>query len=162
MSKLRDSFWILKMIHLCVLTGTSIFAIISLLITANSPVTIVNESTGKILQVVAVVFSASSLFIGFGLFKKKIMAARASIDPAEKRMERYRIACIIWWTMIEAPGLFAIAGYLFTSNLAFFFLAALHILILLLFTPRKGNIILLLNFNNEEVTHLERKEKFNS
>ena len=52
--------------------------------------------------------------------------------------------------MIEAPGIFAIVGYILTHNLAFFFLGLLHIVILFIFMPRRDNIILLLNLNSEE------------
>ena len=83
------------------------------------------------------------------------MAARNSKAPGIQRLIQYRTACIIWWSMIEIPGMFAIACHLLTANLSFLFLAIFHILILFLFTPRKENIILLLNLNSQELGEIE-------
>src|SRR5687767_12410315 len=150
MNQRIDSFRVLRILHLSMLAGTCLFAIIALIITKRNISAMVDETSGRTLQIAAVVFSLAMLFIGFNLFKRKIMAARNLNGSAEERMMQYRAACVIWWAMIEMPGLFAIICYILTTNLSFFFLAIFHILILLVFMPRKENISLLLNFNGEE------------
>jgi hypothetical protein len=69
----------------------------------------------------------------------------------------YRAACILWWAMIEGPGLLATIGYMLTANLSFLALAGLHILIILAFMPRRENIIVLLNLTAADVAELEGK-----
>jgi hypothetical protein len=147
----------LKILHLSLLAGLSLFVIISFFISRNGDMSIADESVNRILQIVVIIISVSSLVLGFRLFRDKIRAIRFSTASAEIRMEQYRTACIIWWVMIEAPGIMAIVSYILTGNQAFLFLGLFHILVLFVFMPRKENIILLLNLNSEEVIRLEGK-----
>jgi hypothetical protein len=74
-------------------------------------------------------------------------------------MEMYRAACIMWWAMIEAPGIVAGIAFIISGNFAFFALAIFHLLAMLVFAPQKANIVLFLNLNNDEVARLEGKSK---
>jgi hypothetical protein len=152
-----NAFKILKTLHLALLGGMIAFAIISLILTQKGFTAGMDESFERIFQIVCVIASLSCLVIGFNLFKRKMMAARNSLEPGEKRMELYRAACIMWWALIEGPGILATIGYLLTGNFAFIALAIFHILILGAFMPRKQNIIVLLNLNGTEVAKLEGK-----
>ena len=87
-------------------------------------------SFDRILQVVVLLVAGILLIVGFRLFKKRIVALHQSPDPAEKKLDQYRSACISWWAMIEGPGMVAIISLLLTSNYAFFVLACFHIIIL--------------------------------
>ncbi|WP_315818845.1 hypothetical protein [Paraflavitalea speifideaquila] len=117
----------------------------------------IDPSMERTLQVVAVVVTVTLLLLGFNLFKRKMMAARNSTEAGEARMNAYRNACIMWWAMIEAPGLLAVVCFFMTGNYAFIALAGFHVLLLLLFMPRKANIIVLLNLTSKEVEQLEGK-----
>lgn len=150
-----DSFKSLKKLHLSLLAGQCLFAIISLSLAGTDSYRIEGESFSRSLQIATVIFSTTALFIGFNLFKKAIFRIRSESQPGIKRMEQYRKACIIWWIMVEGPGLFSLVFYLWTDNLSFFFLACFHILILFVFMPKKENIIVLLKLNSEETTLLE-------
>lgn len=148
-----DAFKILKTLHLSLLIGVSLFIVVVLfMIKKIEPV---GESVNRILQVVVVVASLISLFVGFNLFRRKMMAARNHTGTAIQRMDKYRSASILWWSMIEIPAMFAAIGYLLTGNKAFLFMALFHVLLLLVFMPRKDNIIQLLNLNSDEVAELE-------
>lgn len=153
MNKRINFFKSLQILHLAILAGLSLFAIIALNITGEGMMA-ESESTNRNLQIIAIIFSLSSLFVGFNIFKKSLVRIRESGDTARGRAERYRISCITWWAMIEVPGLFAITGYLLTDNLSFFFLGLLHIVLLFVFMPRRENIILLLNLSSDEVSQL--------
>ncbi len=49
-----------------------------------------------------------------------MFAARNNPEPGEQRMEIYRAACILWWAMIEAPGIVADIGFiLYRTTLRF-------------------------------------------
>jgi hypothetical protein len=114
-----------------------------------------DESFQRIFQVVCILVSAGMFVAGFNIFKKKMLAARNDPGPGEQRMELYRAACILWWAMIEGPGLLAIVGFILTHNYAFFALALFHLACLWAFTPRKANIVVLLDLTTEEVGRLE-------
>lgn len=153
----QDAFKALKILHLGITAGLLIFAVAILLLFQTGNLKAIDPSLERILQAVAVMLTVTLLLIGFNLFKRKMMEARNSASAGEARMQRYRTACIIWWAMIEAPGLFSVVCFFMTGNYAFIALAAFHILLLLLFMPRKENIIVLLNLNNKEVALLEGK-----
>jgi hypothetical protein len=153
-----NAFKLLKTIHMALLAGMIIFAIVSLILDQQGYTAGLDGSFERTFQVVCVLVSLSCLLIGFNLFKRKIMAARSSTAPGETKMVLYRTACIVWWAMIEGPGILATMGYLLTGNFAFMALAIFHVVILGVFMPRKQNIIVLLNLNGTEVAKLEGKQ----
>jgi hypothetical protein len=157
MNRKLDSFMALKVLHLSLLAGLSLFAIISFFIAGDEEFLIADESIHRIIQVIIIIVSVSFLILGYRLFTNRIITIRSSTESAPLRMDQYRSGCIIWWAMIEAPGMMSIIGYLLTANHAFLFLSIFHIMVLFLFRPRKENIILLLNLNSEEVMRLEGK-----
>jgi hypothetical protein len=153
----QDAFKALKILHLGITGGLLIFAAAILFLFQTGSLKAIDPSMERTLQVVTVLFSVALLLIGFNLFKRKMMEARNSTGSGETRMGLYRTACIIWWAMIEAPGLLAVVSFFITGNYAFLALAGFHVLVLLLFMPRKDNIIVLLNLNTKEVGQLEGK-----
>jgi hypothetical protein len=154
-----NAFKLIKTLHIALLLGMFVFAMVSLVIVLKGASTLTSESFQLTFQVVCIVVSITCTLAGFNIFKRRILAARNSKQPADKRMEQYRTACITWWAMIEGPGLLAIIGFLLSGNFAFFTLGVVHILIMITFTPRKGNIILFLNLSSKEVAQLEGGKK---
>ena len=152
----QNAFTTFRILHAALLIGMTLFIIVSLVITLLG-FQKASESLQRALQVVCIVLSAACVIGGFNIFKKRILAARNSLGTGEERMEQYRAACILWWALIEGPGLLATVGFLLSGNFAFFALAVVHLLILLAFMPRKANIILLLNLTPQEVERLEGK-----
>jgi len=150
-----NAFKALSILHLALLCGLTIFILVALGVTLVEPVRTLDEPFQRALQVVCILLSLSCVIIGFNIFKRKIFIIRDSTAPADKRMEEYRAACVVWWAMIEGPGMLAGIGFLLSTNYAFFALAMAHVLILLAFMPRKANIILFLSLNSNEVTQLE-------
>jgi hypothetical protein len=155
--KQSNAFTVLKILHIALLIGMAIFGVTAILVVqlVQPAPTAADDSFQRNFQVVCVLLSALSLIGGFKLFKKKIFAARNSLEPGEKRMELYRSACILWWAMIEGPGIVAGIGFILSGNYAFFALAVFHLLALLAFSPRKANIILFLNLSSDEVARIE-------
>jgi hypothetical protein len=156
-----NAFSVIKIVHIGLLAGMALFDIVSLIVVLQDIPVIADESMHRSLQAGCVLLSASLLIVGFRIFKKKIFAARNSPEAGEKRMEMYRAACIMWWAMIEAPGIAAGIGFIISGNFAFFALAIFHLLTMLVFAPRKANIIMFLNLNSNEVARLEGKGKQN-
>lgn len=154
-----NAFSVIKIVHIGLLVGMAMFDIVSLIIVLQGIPVIADESIQRNLQVGCVLLSALLLIGGFRIFKKRIFAARNSPEAGEKRMEMYRAACIMWWAMIEAPGIAAGIGFIISGNFAFFALAVFHLLAMLVFAPRKANIIMFLNLNSNEVAKLEGSRK---
>jgi len=147
----------LRILHTALMIGLAMFNIVALVLMQQGIGGKVDESFQRVFQIVCVLVSAVSLIGGFNIFKKRILEARNDLGPGEQRMELYRAACILWWALIEGPGLLAAIGFMLTHNYAFFALSLFHLLCLLVFTPRKANIIVLLNLNSEDVSRLEGK-----
>jgi hypothetical protein len=152
---IKGVFGSLRILHIGLLVGLILFTGIVIFLKLSDGFPSLGESTDRILQVVVILISLPSLVFGFKLFKKGIMEARQMNAPAAERMVRYRSACIMWWAMIDVPGVFEVVGFLLTGNFAYLFLAGFHILLLVLFTPRKDNIAVLLNFSGEEAREME-------
>lgn len=150
-----NAFNVIKIVHIGLLVGMAMFDIVSLIIVMQGIPVIADEPVQRNLQVGCVLLSAILLIVGFKIFKKRIFAARNSTEPGEKRMEMYRAACIMWWAMIEAPGIVAGIGFILSGNYAFFALAIFHLLTMMVFAPRKANIVLFLNLNSNEVARLD-------
>jgi hypothetical protein len=150
-----NAFTTLRIIHIALLAGMAAFDVVSLITVKDFIV--VDENMQRNLQVVCILLSGISLFAGFKIFKKKIFAARNSQEAGKKRMELYRTACILWWAMIEGPGIAAGIAFMLSGNYAFFALAVFHVLVLLAFSPRKANIVMFLNLDSKEVAGLEGK-----
>lgn len=146
-------FRALRILHLGLLIGLLLFSAIAVFLKSTNQFED-TESLDRPLQVVVILISVPLLVIGFRIFRRKMMEARQMNDIARKRFEYYTSACIVWWAMIEVPAIFAIIAFLLTGNYAFMFLAAFHVLLLLLFMPRKENITVLLNMSSEEMNEL--------
>lgn len=153
----KDIFKVIKLVHLGVSISLLLCIAILIFLVQSGYTKGEGASLERILQTVAVVLSVGILLIGFNRFKRTMLAARNNPGNGEERMRQYVAACITWWAMIEIPGIFAAICYFLTQNFAFIVLAATHLLILLIFMPRKENIIVLLNLNANEVAKLEGK-----
>lgn len=147
----------LKILHTALLMGMIIFSVVAIVLVQRNIIPASGETLERTLQLVCILVSGVMILGGFNLFKKKMLAARNDTGTGEQRMDLYRAACILWWAMIEGPGLLATIGYILTHNLAFLALGVFHILCLFVFSPRKANIVVLLNLTNEEVSRLEGK-----
>ncbi len=155
-AKTTSYFRTIRIIHNSLLVGLIFFAAtVFFLVRGGKFPPVGNGSLDRILQMAALLVAGILLMIGFRLFRKKIIVLHKSPDPAKKKLDQYRSACINWWSMIEIPGIVAIICFLLTNNYAFFALACFLIILLALFIPRADNIILLLKLNRDEVMKLE-------
>jgi hypothetical protein len=154
-----NAFKVLRILHTALLIGMATFNIVALIVVQKGRMPAADESFQRTFQVVCLLASAGLLIAGFNIFKKKMLAARNDTGPGEQRMDLYRAACILWWAMIEGPGLLAVVGFILTHNFAFFALSLFHFTCLWVFTPRKANIVVLLNLTPEEVSRLEGSGK---
>ncbi|MBO9199873.1 MULTISPECIES: hypothetical protein [Niastella] len=153
-----NAFKVLRLVHTALLIGMALFNIVGIVLVQQNISPKADESFQRTFQVVCILVSGAMLIAGFNIFKKRMLAARNNAGPGEQRMDLYRAACILWWAMIEGPGLLATVGYILTHNYAFFALALFHLSCLFVFSPRKANIIVLLNLTPAEIAKLEGKK----
>lgn len=153
---MHDHFKSLKILHKALLSGLGLMILVILAVTYMNPQFKSEDKTLETaLQAVAAVISIGALLAGFNIFKKRLVDARNINAPAEKRFEMYRSACIIWWALLEGPGLFACIAYFLTGNYVFVVLALFHWGMLAVFSPRKDNIVLILNLTSDDVQKLD-------
>ena len=155
MDKKQNAFAALRILHLSMLIGIFVFAGVAIFVTKDKPLASSEEDLNRIFQGVSALLSLGALVIGYRMFSRKILAIRTNTASGIQRMDEYRKAIITWWALIEGPALFAIICFMLVGNYAFLALAGFHFLLMVLFAPRKNNIILLLNLNGEEVNKLE-------
>jgi hypothetical protein len=153
----QDAFKLLKTIHLVIVTSITGFLVLIYVLLKRGALHAGAPSMERTLQVTAILLSVVLFVIGLNLFKRAIVKARNSNQGGVGRFQLYRKACITWWAMIEAPGLFSIVCFALTGSYAFLVFAAAHILALIVFMPRKENIAILLNLSSQEVDQLEGK-----
>jgi len=144
MAKTAGFFRKIKLQHTILLLVLLLAIVAAIVYVSNLSIKPDNEHLDRNAQVVSVILSVASLVIGFNLFKRKMLEARNSTETTPERVRKYGNACLLWWTMIFAPALVALLCFLLTASYAFIALAAMHWLILLVFMPRKANIIVLL------------------
>jgi hypothetical protein len=148
-------FKLLKIVHTTLMAGLAAFIVVSFVLVNQGLMGKDDKDLDLIFQVIAAVLSISMLLIGFSKFKKGLVEARNSPEPGEIRFDKYRAVCIVWWAMLEGPGLFSTICYLLVGNVAFLALAIFQLIILAAFMPRRDNIIVLLNLTTDEVRRLE-------
>ena len=135
--------------------GILFFSGLAFFVTRDSPFVPSGTDLNRTLQGIAALLSVGALVFGYRTFNKKLSAIRSSTTNGMLKMAEYRKAIIGWWAFIEGPALFAIISFMLVGNFAFLALAGFHFLLMVLFAPRKDNIILLLNLSSEEVRKLE-------
>ena len=155
MDKKQNAFAALRILHLSMLIGIFVFAGVAIFVTRDQPLASSEEGLNRTFQGIAAILSLGALVIGYRMFSRKILAIRTNTANGIKRMDEYRKVIITWWALIEGPALFAIICFMLVGNYAFLALAGFHFLLMLLFAPRKDNIILLLNLSGDEVKTLE-------
>lgn len=139
-------FRMLRLVHTVLVIGMLLFFVVAFFVVWKKLIPVsFDAAMDRILQVVAIILSTSMIFFGFRLFTRKVMSIRNSTFDNEQKLDKYRAACVIWWAMIEGPGLFALVCFLLVQNFAFLFLGCVHLLILAVFMPKWNNIKILLN-----------------
>lgn len=152
----RNIFKVLTILHRSMLLGLVLLAAAAFFVAKKNDEADNYESLEMVLQGVAALVSIVMLVVGFGIFRRRLPVIRTSMEPAEKKMEKYLAACILWWAMIDGPGLFSLICFMLTGNYAFLALGLFHAGLLAIFLPRKDNIIMLLNLTSDEVQRVER------
>ena len=145
----------LQIVHTAMFAGQVLFAVIaSYLVFSGVQEAHMQGNTEKILQVVAIVFSAGGFFAGTTLFKKKLMEIRSMTGTVQEKFAVYRSASITQWALLEGPALFCIICFFLTGNYAFVILAFVLIILFFLLAPKRIKIAFQLGLSQREADEL--------
>lgn len=148
------AFKSLQILHRSLLAGQVIFAVITFYLVYTNSFREDFQYLDKILQVVAIVFSAGGFYIGGFLFKRKLLHAREMMGNPTEKFSIYKAASLLQWALLEGPCLFVLVCFLLTHNYAFLVLAAVLILLFVLMAPSKIKIALQLQLSEVEIGEL--------
>lgn len=147
-------FKTLNILHKAMLAGQVLFAVGCIYVLYTKTIVPSSQDLDKILQVVAIVFSAAGFFAGNFLFKRRLSQAREASAGLKEKFAIYRSACIMQWALLEAPVLFSVICFLLTGNYAFIALAAALILLFTILGPSKIKIAFQLGVSEDEIAAL--------
>ena len=144
----------LLLLHKSMLVGQLFFAMVAFYLVYSNQFTTSLSYLDRVLQLIAIAFSAAAVYGGNLLFKKKLAEAKAVITGAKEKMAIYRQACIIQLAMLEGAGLFSIICFLLTRNYAFLVMAAVLMALFAMMAPSKLKITIQLQITEAEIETL--------
>ena len=145
---------VLNIIHKALLTGQILFASVCIYLIYSKSVLPLANDLDKILQVVALAFTAGGIFAGMRFFKKKLMQIREMQIAAKAKFDLYRRACIVQWALLEGPSIFCIVCFFVTGNYAFLALVLIILFLFAMTAPSKLKILLQLQISESELEDL--------
>ena len=150
-----NSLKALNIIHKAMLAGQILFAAVCFYIVFSKiQIIFMGEYMDKVLQVMAITFSAAGFFTGSFVFKKKLQQARDTPAGGKEKFSMYRSACILQWAFLEGPSLFGIICFFLTGNYGFIVLSAVLMLLFAMLAPSKIKIAFQLGLSEDELSGL--------
>jgi len=153
--KTTGAFAVLKIIHNALLAGQILFIAVLFYLGYTKEQIPSLRNTDKILQVVAIAFAAAAFFGGARFFKQKLSEIRANDKASIKeKLDKYKVASIVQWALLEGACLFCGVSYFITGNAAFLALALVLMLLFGMQAPVKSKIAFQLGLNITDVEEL--------
>jgi divalent metal cation (Fe/Co/Zn/Cd) transporter len=155
MQSQKSTFKNFKLIHRAMLIGQIIaITIFAFLIFSKSLQPILKQHD-RMFQVITLLFTGATFFIGNILFKNKINSIKQTAKlNTQQKFEQYRTASLLQWALLEGATLFNGIAYFLVGNYAFIALAAVIILLFAMQVPNKTKIALQLGLPLHEVEDL--------
>ncbi|HET7117941.1 MAG TPA: hypothetical protein VFI29_15705 [Hanamia sp.] len=125
----------LSVLHLALLMGQVLFALISLFLGYFSNISSSSlQPYSQQLMILSIIVGIVCFIAANSLFRKKIQKISEDYKALSERFNDYRAVCITRWALIEFAALFSIILFLLTNNYIILIVAA--VLVLLFFTTR--------------------------
>jgi hypothetical protein len=155
MQQAKNNFATFKLIHKGMLLGQVIATIIFLVLIVSKKQSPSFFEYDRVFQIVALLFTGLTFFVGNILFKKKINAIKLGAQfNTQQKFEQYRTASLLQWALLEAATLFNGIAYFLVGNYAFIVLASVIILLFAMQAPNKTKMALQLGLPLHEVEDL--------
>lgn len=145
---------VLNTMHKAMLIGQVLFAAVGSYLVYSNTLEPPAKELEKILQVVALTITATCVYAGITIFKKRVQQIREMQTGAKGKFEKYRSACILQWALTEAPVLLCIICLFLSGNYAFLALAAVLILLFAMMAPSRIKIMLHVQISEQELDEL--------
>lgn len=153
--KKNSPFFVLSFMYKAMMVGQLIFLSVLFYLVYSKTLLPPLVEHEKILQVAAIVFTSISLFAGISNFKKKLALIKENpLTEAKEKFTKYRQACLLQWSLTEAPLLVCGICYFMTGKMAFLALAALPFLFFVMQAPVKNKVITELEISEAELDEL--------
>ena len=153
--KKNSAFFVFGFMHKAVLAGQFIFLGVMFYLGYSKTMLPPLVAQEKILQVAAIVFTVTAMYVGISIFKKKMALIKENpLAEAKEKFKKYRQACMLQWSLTEAPVLICGICYFLTGNIAFLALGALPFLFFVTLAPSKIKIITQLQISESELDEL--------
>lgn len=144
----------LNAMHRAFITGQIAFAAIAFYLVYDNIFIAQAKQWEKSLQTISVVLAVGGFIIGNLIFKNRITSVIGTNVGLSKKMDAYRIGCLIQWALIEFACLFSIVSFMLTGDYSFLFLAGALILTFVMLSPAKDKVIFQLQLTDEEAAQL--------
>lgn len=151
----KNAFYVFSFIHKAMLAGQLLFIAVLFYLVYKKVLVPPMAAQDKIVQVIALLFTAAVLFAGFTLFKKKLALIKE--DPlagVKEKFEKYRGASMLQWGLTEAPVLFCGICFFLTGNYALLALAAVPFLYFVSLAPSIEKTAMQLDISSSELDEL--------
>jgi len=149
--KFKSEIKSLVFVHMVMLVGEMMFAIIIYVIALQFNSVNNNLNLFKTLQIIAVVTSLAGVFTAFKIVRQKIQQIQLSNKSFQEKFIEYRSACVLKYTLLEAPALFCLVGYFLTQNISFLLLFGILFMVL---AGQKPTVVIMmheLNVSREDL-----------
>jgi archaellum biogenesis protein FlaJ (TadC family) len=125
-----------------------------LLVQFNILEPMVGVATDRMLQVVAVLYCFAAVFVGLQLFRRKLERIRVDSQTPREKLNQYKSASLLQWSLMESAAIFSILCYLLTGNWAFLALAFTLLVLFGGLNPFKHKVMIQLRLSEQDVAGL--------
>ena len=153
--KKNSAFFVFAFMHKAMLVGQLVFLGVMFYLAYSKTMLSPLAAHERILQVVAIAFTAIVMYIGMRIFKRKLILINENpLSATKEKFAKYRQACMLQWSLTEAAVLICGICYFLTANMAFLALAALPFLFFVTLAPVKNKVITQLQISESELDEL--------
>ncbi|WP_290798812.1 hypothetical protein [Flavihumibacter sp. UBA7668] len=125
-----------------------------LLVQFNILEPMVGVATDRMLQVIAVLYCFAAVFVGLQLFRRKLERIRVDSQTPREKLNQYKSASLLQWSLMESAAIFSILCYLLTGNWAFLALAFTLLVLFGGLNPFKHKVMIQLRLSEQDVAGL--------
>jgi len=148
----KEKLKVNTIIHLALLVGQLLFAIVAFSITENKGINV--KYTGDPFLFV-VPFMAISCFVLSTFMYKQQLALAVNKETVSDKLMAYQTAMIVRCALLQGSSLFGIVTYLISGNLFFLLISAAIILYFITIRPTKDSVATDLNLSYDEKAELD-------
>lgn len=151
----KNAFYVFSFLHKAMMVGQLLFIGALFYLVYSKMLVPPMAEHEKTIQVVAILFTAATMYAGFTLFKKKLaLIKEAPLAGVQEKFAKYRQASMLQWGLTEAAVLVCAICFFLTGNYALLALAAVPFLYFVSLAPVKEKTAMQLDISSSELDDL--------